>query len=249
MLEQLRDVLKALKWPDYDITVYATLVEKGAMSPKDLVYETDVPSGRIYDVLKSLEKRGALIEIESKPKICDAQHPRMVLSGELDAIEKKVDKALVSAEQSWEKRSNTIANNNESAWTVRGAKGIVTQLRELMQNISESVILCDDDINWLGKRDYKIIRNIIKAKKEVKILSSSVFSEVLEDLSSYGIEVKTKDKISTCYIIDRTIVLLKFGNPPSGVVIRNKPFVKKIIDDFERDFKAAKKVTAKELVS
>lgn len=249
MLEQLRDVLKALKWPDYDTTVYATLVEKGAMSPSDIVYATDVPSGRVYDVLKSLEKRGAIIEIKNKPKVFDAQNPRMVLNSELDELEKRVDKALISAEQSWEKRSISLANYDESAWTVRGDRGIVTQLREIMQNVDKSLIICDEDINWLGKRDHKIIKKIARSNKKVKILSSPAFSETLEDMNSYGVETRTKENISPYYIIDESLILLKFGNPPSGVVVHNETFVKRILNDFERDFKVAKKVLAKEFVS
>lgn len=249
MQEQLREVLKILKWSEYEIDAYATLVEKGAMSPQDLVYEAEIPIGRIYDVLNSLTRRGAVIEDTSRPKTVDAQNPRMVLYGELDNIEKKAERALTSAEQSWERRTSTINHDNSSAWTVKGPRGLITQVRNIMKDAETSLIICDENISWLGKIDHKVIRRLVHAKKDVRILSSSSFAEELENLASLGIKVRMNNKFSSCYIIDKSIVVLKMGNPATGIVIRDKAFVEKTLESFEKDFKASKEVTAKEFVS
>lgn len=250
MKEQLKEVLKELKWLEYESIAYAALVEKGAMYPNDIVDETGIPSGRIYDILKSLEKRGAVIQIEDRPKKYDAQNPRLVLTTHFDKLEKSISKVLPTAEQVWERRAVTINEDEEThAWTVKGRRGIVTQIRGLMEKTKNSVIISDKDVSWIGKRDLKIIKSLIEKNTSIKIISSATFREDLENLNSMKVETKAGDAMSDYYIFDESIVLIKVGEPPSGVVIKEKQFVKKMIQDFEKDFKKAKKIKPKELVS
>ena len=243
MEEQLRDVLKELKWTEYESTAYAALVDRGAMNPTDVIDYTDIPSGRIYDTLKSLEKRGAVIQIDDRPKLYDAQNPRIVLNTHFQSLEQKIANTLKNAEEAWEHRVQTINNNNEiHAWSVRGRRGISIQLRSFMESCKKSVLIVDRDISWIGRRDDKIIRNLIQNNVEVKIISSASFRENLEHLNSLQVETKWGDLSSDYYIIDDSLVMLKVGNPPSGVVIREETFLKKMIKDFNKDFKIGKKV-------
>lgn len=248
MLQQLREVLKGLKWTEYDIAAYATLVEKGAMTPPELSKDTDIASGRIYDVLRSLEKRGAVIEVGEKPKLYDAQNPRNILFGELTKIEKEIEKALPSAEQAWEKRANALTNSDAEVWTVRGMKGIVNQFRGLLREDLSSLLICDSDLSWLGRRDYKILKKMASEKKDVRIIGQAGFMEDLEYLDSLGVNVKIgESRPSECYILDKQTVIMKVGNPPSGIVVREKVTVEKAVREFERDFKSCKKVEVKKV--
>lgn len=249
MLEQLRDVLKSLKWQEYEIAVYAALVEKGAMQPRDLIFEADVPSGRVYHILNLLAKRGAIVQTGSRPKSFDAQNPRKVLHTELDQIEKKVDKALQSAEQAFEKRANAITNSSESAWTVNGQRGIITQIRALTEEAKKSIVISDNDISWLGRRDFRILKKMVASGIDVKVISTMNFVEDLEHMNSLGIVTMVGQTVPDIYIIDKSIVLMKLGSPPSGLVVREQNFVNKTISDFERDFKALKRVEANEVAS
>lgn len=249
MLQQLQEVLKGLKWTKYEISAYAALVEKGAMTPAELSQDTDIASGRIYDVLRSLEKRGALIEVGDKPKVYDAQNPRNILYSELTKLEKEIDKALQSAEQAWEKRANSVTNNNAEIWAVRGSRAIVNQLRGLMHPELASLFICDYDLSWLGKRDHKILKKMASEKKDVRIISQAGFTEDLEYLDSLGVSVKIgEDRLAECYILDRNIAIIKVGNPPSGIVVKEKGMVEKTTREFEKDFKACKRVEVKKFV-
>jgi len=248
MLEQLRGVLRSLKWSDYETLAYATLVEKGAMTPQELVYETDIPSGRIYDIIKSLEKRGALLGEGGKPKKYDAQNPRSILFSELAMFEKEIDKALPSAEQAWEKRASSLSSGDTFAWTVQGQKAIVTQIRTLMQYNPTSLLICDSDLSWLGRRDHKILRRMISGKKDARIIGQTSFKEDLEYLDNLGVDVRINaGGCSDRCIINGSVLITKIGSPPSGLVIREIEYVRKAIQEFEKDFKASKRLEVKKV--
>ena len=95
MLEQLKDVLKSLKWTEGQTLVYCTLVEKGAMKPADLVIHAGVAQGKIYSILEELERsKGAVIKFGSRPTKYDAQNPRHVLNKIISDVEQMKESAL-----------------------------------------------------------------------------------------------------------------------------------------------------------
>ena len=245
---QLIGVLKELKWSEYETKVYATLVEKGAMRPQDLVNDIDIPSGRVYDVLTGLTKKGAVVQVDNKPAIYDAQNPRMVLRTLVSDLEKNIDEALKKVEPAWEKRVGALNNETVSSWAVRGRRGIETQIRSLINQTEQSLLFCDTDISWMGKKDLKQIKKLSDENKEIKIISTKYFREELENLSSLKINTLIGKDLSSYYIFDRKIALLKMSDNSSASIIKDEKFVTKMLKDFEKDNKSSKKVVVKEVV-
>ena len=236
MLVQLKEVLKRLKWTEGQTSVYCTLVEKGAMKPADLVIHAGVAQGKIYSVLGELATNGAVIKLADSPTKYDAQNPRYVLNNILGDVEDMKEIALQQgAEEVYEKRYEQMVRET-TCWVVQGISGVMIQLRSLASNCNTSLKISDPDLNWLGKSGYKMINKLIKEGKTVQVMGKSSFGDVLDDLGNKGAKVRTYEKLSSYYVIDDMIVLLRFTLPDCGVVIKDSAFANDKVKQFECDF-------------
>ena len=248
MLEQLKDVLKSLKWTEGQTLVYCTLVEKGAMKPADLVIHAGVAQGKIYSILEELERsKGAVIKSGSRPTKYDAQNPRHVLNKMISDVEQMKESALQQgAEEFYEKRYDQMVEKT-ICWTVQGISGVLIQLRSFIGDCDSSLKISDPDLNWIGSSEYKILEKLLRERKTVKIIGTPVFQEVLEDLQSKGADVRMCDKLLPYYLIDDKISLMRFHLPDCGTVIKDSVFVDSKVSEFESNFKRGKKLGGEQI--
>ena len=243
MLEQLKEVLKLLKWTEGQVSVYCTLVEKGVMKPADLVFYAGVAQGKIYSVLDELSKKGSVIKLHGKPAKYDAQNPRFVLDTQLDNIKTRKEDALQQgAEEAFEKRYDQIIKET-TCWAVQGISGVMVQLRSLVEDCKSSLKISDPDLNWIGSSEYHMFGKLIRENKTLQIMSSPASTDVLEDLSSKEADVRVCDELSPYYLIDDKAVLLRFILPDCGVVIMDKAFVCDMVKQFDSDFECGNKLS------
>ena len=250
MLEQLKKVLKLLKWTEGQASVYCTLVERGAMKPADLVIHAGVAQGKIYSVLDELyTSKGAIIKVDGRPTKYDAQSPRYVLDTLLDDVKEMKENALQQgAEEAYEKRSEQLVKET-TCWVVQGISGVMVQLHSLVGNCGSSLKISDSSLNWIGSFEHKIFNKLLREGKTLQILSESAFSEVLEDLSNNGSDVRTGTGLSSYYLIDDKTALLRFSLPDCGVVIRDDAFVQDKINQFACHFERGNKLNVKGIES
>ncbi|MEM3065302.1 MAG: helix-turn-helix domain-containing protein [Candidatus Nitrosotenuis sp.] len=240
MLEQLKEVLRGLKWTDSQVSVYCTLVEKGAMKPADLSLHANVAQGKIYTVLEELEKtKGVIFKSKSSHKLYDAHNPRYVLEQIMSDLHEKVDDALIDAEQIYEKRSEQIVGKL-NCYTIQSISGVKTSLRELISSCKKSLKFHDNDLRWIGTDERKMIARLIRDQKKVKIISTKAFKNILEELSLSKVDVKLNEKNNSFYIFDDEIALIRFSSPDSAVVIKEKSFVSDWINKFNDSEKQSK---------
>ena len=170
--------------------MYAELVERGAMSAHEIEYAANVPSGRLYSVLESLENRGAVIKTEDSPRTFDAVNPRKILRSAIDELDKDVDKALATAEPAFEKRLNSLVDDQQADWVVKGSNGITAHLRSLIKESKDSIMISDDDISWLGSKDYNVLKHLASSKVNIRLISSPRFKEQMQDLHASGVQAR-----------------------------------------------------------
>ena len=139
------------------------------------------------------------------------------------------------AEEVYEKRYEQMVRET-TCWVVQGISGVMIQLRSLASNCNTSLKISDPDLNWLGKSGYKMINKLIKEGKTVQVMGKSSFGDVLDDLGNKGAKVRTYEKLSSYYVIDDMIVLLRFTLPDCGVVIKDSAFANDKVKQFECDF-------------
>ncbi|MFX0072528.1 MAG: TrmB family transcriptional regulator [Candidatus Hermodarchaeota archaeon] len=69
LMEYLTEFLKTANLSTYEINAYITLVKSSELlTARDITSKSGVPSGRIYEVLEELSKKGMAEIIESRPK-------------------------------------------------------------------------------------------------------------------------------------------------------------------------------------
>lgn len=225
MLEQLKDVLKGLRWTESQISVYCTLLEMGTMKPADLSLRASVAQGKIYSVLRELSNvNGAVFESKASHKMYDAQNPRHVLEHILDDLRNRAEMALAEAEQVYEKRSEQIAGRL-NCYTVQSISGVRICARDLANECKKSLKICDMDLNWIMP-DIKSIQRRARSKEiSVTIISTEAYSETLKDLTYsnvIGMVGKTENRF--CIFDDKT-VLLRFVSPDSATLVSEQTFV------------------------
>lgn len=242
MLEQLKDVLRGLKWTESQVAVYCTLVEKGAMKPADLSLHASVAQGKIYTVLEELEKtKGVIFKSKAASKLYDAHNPRFVLEQILSDLTQQIKKVLVDAEQLYENRSEQdIGKLN--CYTVHSISGVKIALRELIKDCKKSLKIFDTNLRWIGSDERKMISRLVLDGKDVEIISNLSSKNILDELSRREIKVRYTKNNHSFYLFDDVVTLIRFSSPDSAVVIKEKQFVTERLEIFKQEKKITKLV-------
>ncbi|HMK94205.1 MAG TPA: helix-turn-helix domain-containing protein, partial [Candidatus Limnocylindrales bacterium] len=80
-------ILQPLGLSDYEIKVFLTLIEIGPTNYRILVKESNVPTGKIYQVLSTLESKGFIEADQGKPKLFRAIEPKKAFRRRLRQME------------------------------------------------------------------------------------------------------------------------------------------------------------------
>ncbi|MFX1387865.1 MAG: TrmB family transcriptional regulator [Promethearchaeota archaeon] len=70
--QELEVFLKSANLPNYEINAYINLLKSNALTAKELSDKSNVPTGRIYEILEVLNKKGMIEIQDSRPKIYKA---------------------------------------------------------------------------------------------------------------------------------------------------------------------------------
>ena len=234
MLGQLKNVLKSLKWTDSQASAYCVLVERGAMSPSDLAIHSDIAQGKVYAVLDDLERnKGAVVKEGKRPTMYKAQHPRYVLTYQIERIVEMKDQALEEAEGAYEGQYERT-DREAVCWSVQGISGVQIQLRRLLGECKKSLKVSDSDLGWVSTA----MREFAKggAKVEIEILGPPAQASRLETLRRNGAAVRTCSSPRRCCIVDDKVAMVRFTGPDSAIVVRDSSFVAGRIDEFNGEF-------------
>lgn len=86
------EYLRELGLSNYEIEVYLLLLKVRQAKAKSISNESKVPYGRIYDVLYSLQQKGLISVISSKPKIYEAVEPQKSVANLLERQKNELKK-------------------------------------------------------------------------------------------------------------------------------------------------------------
>lgn len=78
------DVFVELGLTPYEVKVWKSLVFSGSVKASDVAENSEVPRTRVYDVLRSLERKGWIFTNNEEPKKFGAVSPKMVLGNKLE---------------------------------------------------------------------------------------------------------------------------------------------------------------------
>jgi sugar-specific transcriptional regulator TrmB len=159
-------ILKNLGLSEYEIRVFLTLLLSGSLNYRVLCRDSGVPTGKIYQILSTLESKGFVEISQDRPKIFKAVEPKKALRRRLRQIEEdffdlelKTREALQTLQLQYSLRYDEI-------------QGIVSEI--FVGGVSASN----------GIRD-----NLLKAENEVLFSTEEAFGSLhIEDLCGILLE-------------------------------------------------------------
>jgi HTH-type transcriptional regulator, sugar sensing transcriptional regulator len=132
-MDQLTQALDELGFSPYEARAYAALVARSPANGYEVAKTAAIPTSKVYETLKRLERRGAARRFSASPVRYAATPPADLLA----ALRHSFSKAADSAEQAF-KSMSSIANP-ELTWVMEGAANIANTLRQVVDRARTSL--------------------------------------------------------------------------------------------------------------
>ena len=154
MSGEVRTALSALGLTDYEIRTYVSLLEQGPLTALNISSESGIPYSRVYDVLKTLEKKQFVTAGKGRPTIYVAKSPDEATRALILKQSKQITDAHIKCD---------IAGGGN----IRGAHNCKTCDRKILDAIADFSLSqdtkvfndldCDCKQNWLDQLDIEDI--------------------------------------------------------------------------------------------
>lgn len=259
--------LRDLGLSEYEARVYRTLLHTGPTTAKELSRGSDVPMGRIYDVLNSIEGHSLIrSQTASRPKKYVAVEPETALDRLLENKRREADEVLERYEEIVAELSEELDSAEpveEQFWTAAvGETETLDLLLERLAAADETIVMVvanrspQFDLGEIGdvvteRLEAAVDRGVevflLMTPKVVENLPRSVgerYRARLSDHSSFAVRTTT-DLDGTFNLIDGTEVVLQVSNPlRSGEVfavidLKDPAFASEIHEEFLPRWKEA----------
>lgn len=192
IIQELEEFLKSASLSNYEINAYITLLKSSTLTARELSDKSNVPTGRIYEILEVLNKKGMIEIQDSRPKIYKAiafnEASHNIISHLKNNQERKVSFLIDHAKQLESKINNlSYSIKSESSkifWsTAYGWRSIFELYIKRFNALKESLLMTGFlnentlKILPLAKQFYKGILVALNRGIQVKYLWSFEFDE------------------------------------------------------------------------
>jgi len=227
--------LRDLGLSEYESRAYRSLLDTGPTTAKELSRTSDVPMGRIYDVLNSLETQNlARSQAASRPKKYVAVEPETALDRLLEDKEQELEEQLTQFESIASELETQLEASDpvdEQFWTAAlGAEETIDLLVERLAAADERIIFVAAtptsrfDVDAVGERITDELERVLERGIPVSLLEHPAVVEALptevgeryrEQLQNYDhFEVRVVEDIgSTFAIIDQVEICIEVPHP------------------------------------
>ncbi|MFT4932919.1 MAG: sugar-specific transcriptional regulator TrmB [Natronomonas sp.] len=259
----LRDMasLRDLGLSEYEARAYRALLNTGPTTAKELSRASDVPMGRIYDVLNSLEQYNLVrSQTASRPKKFVAVEPSTALDRLLDDKKRELEEMAEQYEEIVDELSGELEAAEpveEQFWTAAvGHDESVDLLLERLTTADERIVIVSTspgpqfDITAIGTAvvehleealDRGVAVDVLMAPELVAQLPESVGERYRERLSPHpDFAVRTHDDISgTFNLIDGVEVCIQVPHPLTSddtfamIDLKDAEFAGEVYEAFE----------------
>ena len=154
--QALSETLQHFGLSKYESQVYIALLQSGSATVKELNLKCTVPRQKIYEVLKKLKQLGLADFLPGEPQKWVALPPteRSKLWDKVRSLEfelKQMRKALTELRRLYDSCKMKEEFEKKTLWVIRGNRGVIAKLRELLDKAAEEVILVlnDEGLNYL----------------------------------------------------------------------------------------------------
>jgi sugar-specific transcriptional regulator TrmB len=234
-----------------EMTVYLTLLKLGETTTGKIIEEAQISSGKIYEILDKLIKKGLVsFIVKEKTKYFAASSPNRILEymhekeKNLKQKEEEIQKELpflLELQKSHKKDHETSL--------FKGIKGMQTAIFEALESLNSNEEVLAMGIISSKKEQYNLLWQRWHAERiKRKIICKSIFSDKNTDYyKSFkcmkftevrGLEGITPSAID---IIGSKVLIFTYKEEPSCLVIDNEEIAESFKAFFENLWKVAKK--------
>jgi sugar-specific transcriptional regulator TrmB len=260
--------LRDLGLSEYEARVYRALLDTGPTTAKELSRASEVPMGRIYDVLASIETHSLVrSQSASRPKKYVAVEPETALSRLLDDRQRELEAKADQYEEIVAELSEELdatEPTDETFWTAAvGPTETIDLLVERIAAAEESVVMVAStlsrqfDVDTVGNRVSEGLNDAIERDVEVSLLMrpelvsalpETVGERYVNALSpNERFRTRTSDAVERTFtVIDGVETCIEVPHPIDGtelfamIALRDREFATEIIREFEPRWEGAK---------
>ncbi len=233
----IEEDLRKIGLNKYESKAYLTIMKHTIVDAKTICKESEIPYGKIYETLSSLENKGFIEAQNTRPKkyrtIKPAKSFEIFFSKKKEKTEEELNKTKELLDSIGEKLSNKnkIVDGESNFWKVAFKKEIPKMIIECFDNVDDSVHILmgrheknspeiknvSEELRIMFKKinytihkgiDVKIIKNL-QDKLSTELISDFGFET---DFSKFVREIKLNNS-DIFMIFDEEIVLLEINNP------------------------------------
>jgi len=262
--------LRDLGLSEYEARAYRSLLDTGPTTAKELSRASDVPMGRIYDVLNSLETHSlARSQTASRPKKYIAVEPETALDRLLDDRKRELDQQA----QQYEVIVDELAGELDSAepveetfWTAAvGPEESADLLVERLSSADDRIVVVaasliqQFDVDAVSERITAVLGEVLDRGVTVSVLMTpdlvdtlpetigEHYRETLQDHDRF--ETRTMPGLSgTFELIDDTEVCIEVPNPLTPeetfavIALKDPEFAANVRAEFQPRWDAAEEL-------
>jgi sugar-specific transcriptional regulator TrmB len=193
--DRSRKAMENLGLTSYEIRVYLSLLDAGAMTASDVSKKSGVPYSKIYEVLNSLEEKGWLASDNSRPQKFFPKSPSTAL-----------EIMRAHHENNFRDSQSTIVNElmpmytksgmkeRPEIWVVTGIMNIAGKVNEIIQNSHHELLVALPQVAESVARPLQPVLRILHDRGvKINILASAKINpETVKALSRVA-DVRVKD--------------------------------------------------------
>ncbi|MEM3783622.1 MAG: helix-turn-helix domain-containing protein [Candidatus Bathyarchaeia archaeon] len=215
MSTKIKMLLRKTGLTGYEVNAYLVLLEKGALTAKQVSYGAQIPYSKVYQTLNSLEKKGWIEVTRKRPSKYFPKSPETALKTTKTIIENEwlqIEKAI--ADELMPSYEKIKTREKYDIWILRGLLNIVSKFKEMVKNCRQELLIAFPSIKEEFLLDsYQLLHSFIGEKVQVRFMVSKGLNEnVYRTLSKVG-EVRRKAKMfGGGAISDGDEVLLLFSD-------------------------------------
>jgi sugar-specific transcriptional regulator TrmB len=217
--DKARRAMEGLGLTGYEIKVYVSLLNDGAMTAQELSKKSNVPYSKIYEVVGRLEEKGWLESDSSRPTKFYPKSPSTALEAMRMRIESQVkdnETVIVSELMSLYEKSGT--KERPEIWVLRGLYNIAAKVKEIIQNCEKELLLALPAVAESVAKPLQPTLRVLHEKgvKIIVLASESATVDTVKALSRIG-EVRLKNSMFGGGVIsDGKQVVILLGAEKSG---------------------------------
>jgi len=236
---KIESLLFELGLNKYEARVYITLIAEGVSTAKTISDITNIPYGKVYEIINSLALKGFVTTLPTKPMKCKAVSPREVIQlvkKNMATKLKKVEEVMLSEMEPLYSRSKEFKEPKGIFWILNGRSMINKKIEEMVGE-ARSHIHIFTSANGL-KRLQAIKQSLRTAKKrgvQITITSESNCDKDAINVFNFCTKKQTDSAPCTLFSVDGNECLLIDSIPDDdsmyygrdlAVWISNPKFVK-----------------------